>query len=57
MRGQGGSETLNAILMISVLVVSVLMFLAMSIIMSHGMRHYCGGVLIEQRSSACSLDS
>jgi hypothetical protein len=33
--------------MISVLVVAAVMFLAMSIIMSHGMRHRSGGVLME----------
>jgi hypothetical protein len=50
-RGQGGSETLNAILMISVLVVAACMFLALSIIMGHGMRHHSAGLLMEHHEA------
>lgn len=47
MRQHGDSESLNAILMISVLVIAAVMFLAMSVIMRHGMRHHSAGLLVE----------
>jgi hypothetical protein len=43
----GGSENLNAILMISVLAVAAVMFLAMSITMGRGVRHHSASLLME----------
>jgi hypothetical protein len=48
LREQGGSETLNAILMISVLVAAAMIFPAI-IIMSHRMQYHSAGVLMEHR--------